>query len=110
MCFSYTQDNLSKGNSMKQVKTLTVDAEEALDDLDSRLDQFSALADHATVSDKERRLYHEGQAVAFGAVRALIGQIRKRGDIWRGGYNDAEGKVDYEDQVETLLKGIASKA
>lgn len=79
-----------------------------LDDLNNRLSQFLAVNEKALtkgeLTEQEKAMV-EGQNTAYATVRSLIKQIKNRGDIWRGGYDDSKGSVVYDDQVQAAIDG-----
>lgn len=80
-------------------------------DLKDRLEQFIKINNHslgtAALDDWEReRLLWQNQD--FVVVLGLIKQLQKKGEIWRGGYDDNAGAVVYEDQVQQILDDLES--
>ncbi len=74
-------------------------------ELGDRINQFIevnniALENGSLSHDEE--LTVSAQNSAFSAITVLIGQLHKKGRIWKGGYEDNVGVV-YEDQIQQII-------
>jgi hypothetical protein len=84
---------------------------QGLKDLKERLEQFieiNSRVERYHMSEWEKT-WLDSQTAAFTTVLTLIKQLKKKGKIWRGGYDDSLGKVIYTDQVGEILTSLREK-
>ena len=87
----------------KKATTRQLPELERINQVMERLQLFIEICGKTKTPENAERM--DGQITAFGVAIVLLRQVKKRGELWKGGYLDNVGVV-YTDQVQAFLDNL----